>query len=103
MRPVAPLKGRAPANRGGASLTGLSAFVDRYFLAFASWPSLLVMLGVTAVPFPLPRGLRLTNYVLGRAAWNFVGFRNFTDLYHDPQMPRIIFNTAYLVIGSTII
>jgi multiple sugar transport system permease protein len=103
MRPVAPRKGRAPANHGGASRSGISAFVDRYFLAFASWPSLLVMLGVTAVPFALTLGLSITNYDLVRADWKFIGFRNFTDLYHDPQMPRIIFNTAYLVVGSTVL
>ena len=46
--------GLAPAARGGKSVRG---FIDRYFLAVVSWPSLLIMLLVTAVPFVFTIGL----------------------------------------------
>jgi len=92
--------GRAPARGGGASVRG---FVDRYFLAVVSWPSLLVMLIVTAVPFVFTIALAFTNYNLVATAWKFTGLDNFSRLFHDPQTPTIIFNTVYLVVGTTVL
>lgn len=89
--------GQAPAPRGG-----LSATLDRFYLVVASWPALLVMVAVTAVPFIVTIGLAFTNYDLVRSAdWKFVGLDNFGDLLKDRSTPQIVFNTAYLVIGTT--
>ena len=83
---------------------GLAAFGDRHFLALVSWPSLLVMLAVTAVPFAISIGLAFTNYDLVMSnQWRFVGLQNFTRMIHDPEIPEVIFNTVYLVLGSTIL
>jgi multiple sugar transport system permease protein len=80
------------------------AFIDRHFLVFASWPSMLIMLAVTAVPFAITIGLAFTNYDLVRSnSWKFIGLQNFDRMIHDPQIPTIVFNTAYLVIGSTVL
>src|SRR5512146_444315 len=92
--------GRAPARSGGTAVRGL---VDRYFLAVVSWPSLLIMLAVTAVPFVVTIGLAFTNYNLVASAWKFTGIANFTRLFHDPQTPTIIFNSVYLVVGTTVL
>ncbi len=79
-----------------------AALVDRYFMLLASWPSLLIMLAVTAVPFAATLGLSLTNYDLVRSeGWRFVGLDNFADLLADRQTPQILFNTIYLVVGTT--
>jgi multiple sugar transport system permease protein len=92
---------QGPARRRTAPL---KTFIDRHFLVFASWPSLLIMLAVTAVPFVVTIGLGFTNYDLVKSReWKFIGLQNFDRLLHDPQIPRIIFNTAYLVIGSTVL
>jgi multiple sugar transport system permease protein len=79
-----------------------TAIIDRYFLILVSWPSLLIMLAVTAIPFAATIGLSFTNYDLVRSeGWRFIGFDNFADLLRDRQTPLIIFNTAYLVVGTT--
>jgi multiple sugar transport system permease protein len=92
--------GLASAQRGGKSIRG---FIDRYFLAMVSWPSLLIMLAVTAVPFVVTIALAFTNYNLVATAWKFTGIDNFTRLFHDPQTGSIIFNTVYLVVGTTVL
>jgi multiple sugar transport system permease protein len=80
-----------------------SVVTDRHFLISAAWPSLIVMLAVTAVPFIVSIGLSLTNYDLVRSdSWKFIGFDNFADLIRDPHTPQIVFNTAYLVVGTTV-
>jgi multiple sugar transport system permease protein len=62
------------------------------------------MVAVTAVPFAITIGLAFTNYDLVRSQnWEFVGLANFARLMGDRQTPQIIFNTAYLVIGTTAI
>jgi ABC-type sugar transport system permease subunit len=61
------------------------------------------MLLVTAVPFVVTIGLAFTNYNLVAAAWKFVGVSNFRTLIHDSQTPTILFNTVYLVAGTTIL
>ena len=71
----------------------IRTYIDRHFLGFASWPGLLVMLAVTAVPFVITIGMGFTNYNLVQPAWRFIGFANFVELWHDPQTPRIVFNT----------
>jgi multiple sugar transport system permease protein len=84
--------------------TPIRSFIDRHFLALSSWPALLIMLGVTAVPFVVTIGLAFTNYDLVRSReWKFIGLQNFDRLIHDPQIPTIIWNTAYLVVGSTVL
>jgi multiple sugar transport system permease protein len=89
--------GQAPARSGG-----LSARLDRAYLVVASWPALFVMVAVTAVPFVVTIGLAFTNYDLVRSAdWKFIGLDNFGDLLKDRSTPQIVFNTAYLVIGTT--
>ncbi|MEA2547286.1 MAG: hypothetical protein QOI09_2559 [Chloroflexota bacterium] len=61
------------------------------------------MLAVTAVPFIVSIGLSLTNYDLVRSdTWKFIGLENFADLIADPHTPQIVFNTAYLVVGTTV-
>jgi multiple sugar transport system permease protein len=100
MRLPASRDGLAPANRGGKSITRL---IDKYFLAVVSWPSLLIMLVVTAVPFVVTIGLAFTNYNLVRTAWKWVGIANFRTLFNDPQTHTILFNTVYLVGGTTIL
>ena len=88
-------------NRGGLLLTRLA---DRHFLVLAAWPSLVAMLLVTAIPFAATLGLSLTDYDLVRSAtWQFIGVENFVEMLHDPQTPRIVFNTLYLVVGTTAI
>jgi multiple sugar transport system permease protein len=98
--PAAAAEGRAPAKSRGASLR---TFTEKHFLALISWPSLLIMLAVTAVPFAITIGLSITNYDLIKPDWKFTGWANFHRLIHDPEIPQIIFNTAYLVIGSTVL
>jgi multiple sugar transport system permease protein len=100
MRLPASRDGLAPADSGGKSITRV---IDKYFLAAVSWPSLLIMLLVTAVPFAVTIGLAFTNYNLVAVAWKFVGVRNFSTLIHDPQTPTILFNTVYLVVGTTVL
>ena len=51
---------QTPARRGG--LPFLSLFTERYFLVVAAWPSLLLMLFVTAIPFGVTLALAFTNY-----------------------------------------
>jgi multiple sugar transport system permease protein len=98
------VEGRAPAKSRGASLKTFSeSFSDKHFLALVSWPALLVMLAVTAVPFVLTIGLSVTNYDLIKPDWKFTWWENFDRLIHDPQIPHIIFNTAYLVVGTTVL
>jgi multiple sugar transport system permease protein len=88
---------QASAPRGG-----LSAFLDKWYLVIATWPALLVMVGVTAVPFIVTIGLAFTDYDLVRSeGWKFIGLENFASLIHDRQTPQIVFNTAYLVIATT--
>jgi multiple sugar transport system permease protein len=100
MREVADTEGRAPARGTGASLR---AYSEKHFLALLSWPSLLIMLAVTAIPFAITLGLSVTNYDLIKPDWRFTGWENFDRLIHDPEIPQVIFNTAYLVIGSTVL
>ena len=100
MQAVTDTEVRAPAESRGASLR---SFSEKHFLALVSWPSLLIMLAVTAVPFAVTIGLSATNYDLIKPDWKFTGWENFDRLIHDPEIPQIIFNTAYLVIGSTVL
>jgi len=48
-------------------------------------------------------GLAFTNYNLVRTAWKWVGVANFRTLFDDPQTHTILFNTVYLVGGTTIL
>jgi ABC-type sugar transport system permease subunit len=93
----------APDVRARTAGARVRAYVDRHFLAFASWPALIVMLAVTAVPFVATIGMGFTNYNLVQPGWRFIGFANFVELWHDPQTPQIIFNTFYIVIGLTVL
>jgi len=91
---------QAPASRGGLSFFGV---FDRHFLVTAAWPSMVIMLGITALPFFLTIGLAFTNYDLVQSQnWKVIGLDNFGQLLADPQMPVIVFNTAYLVIATTV-
>jgi multiple sugar transport system permease protein len=82
----------------------LTRLADRHFLVLAAWPSLVAMLLVTAIPFAATLGLSLTDYDLVRSAtWQFIGVENFIEMLGDPQTPRIVFNTLYLVVGTTVI
>ena len=92
--------GLAPAARGGRSVRG---FIDQYFLAVVSWPSLLIMLVVTAVPFVVTIGLAFTNYNLVATAWKLIGLANFRRCSMTRRRPTIFFNTVYLVGGTTIL
>ena len=104
MPTVAETEGRAPAKSRNASLrTASESVFEKYFLMLASWPALLIMLAVTAIPFALTIGLSLTNYDLIKPDWKFIWWENFDRLIHDPQIPQIIFNTAYLVVGTTVL
>lgn len=38
-----------------------------------------------------------------RSEWQFIGLDNFRRLWTDPEIPTILFNTAYLVIGTTVL
>ncbi len=99
------MAGLAKEKQTSASGGGLSRslITDRHFLISASWPSLIVMLAVTAIPFIITIGLSLTDYDLVRSAtWKFIGLDNFAGLVRDRHTPQIIFNTAYLVIGTTV-
>jgi multiple sugar transport system permease protein len=78
-------------------------YLDRYFLIFASWPALIAMLAVTAVPFVVTIGMGFTNYNLVQPGWHFIGFANFVELFHDPQTLQVIFNTFYIAIGLTVL
>lgn len=87
-----------------ASGGGLSARLDRNYLVLASWPALIVMVAVTAIPFIVTVGLAFTDYDLVRSSsWKFIGLENFLQIARDRATPVILFNTAYLVIGATAI
>lgn len=95
-----------PALTGGgrSSSSTRGGFVERYFLQIASWPALIIMLAVTAIPFAITIGLAFTNYDLVRYdSWRFVGLDNFQELLTDRQTPIVIVNTIYLVIATTVI
>jgi len=47
--------------------------------------------------------IRLTFERRYSDTWQFIGGENFLELVLDPQTPRIVFNTLYLVIASTAI
>jgi len=83
--------------------THVQALIDRYFMVLASWPALIAMVAVTAVPFVVTIGMGFTNYNLVAPNWRFIGFQNFVELYHDPQTLPIILNTFYIVIGLTVL
>jgi multiple sugar transport system permease protein len=93
----------APDVRARNAGAHVRAYIDRHFLIFASWPGLIVMLAVTAVPFVATIGMGFTNYNLVLPGWRFIGFANFVELWHDPQTLPIIFNTLYIVIGLTVL
>jgi multiple sugar transport system permease protein len=104
MQSVAEAEGRAAVESRSASLkSSFKSFAEKYFLGLASWPALVIMLAVTAVPFILTIGLSVTNYDLIKPDWKFTWWENFDRLIHDPQIPQIIFNTAYLVVGTTVL
>ena len=91
----------APATSGGLSF---GALTERFFLQVASWPALVVMLAVTAIPFVITLALSFTDYDLVRSDdWRFVGLRNFQELLADRKTPTIIWNTIYLVTATTAI
>jgi multiple sugar transport system permease protein len=93
---------QTPARRGG--LPFLSLFTERYFLVVAAWPSLMLMLAVTAIPFAVTLGLAFTNYDLVRYdEWRFIGLDNFAEMARDSNTPAIILNTFYLVIMTTVL
>lgn len=92
-----------PALRARTAGTQARAFVDRYFLLLASWPALIAMLAVTAVPFVVTIGMGFTNYNLVISKWHFIGFENFIQLFQSPQTLEVIFNTFYIVIGLTVL
>src|SRR3954454_650044 len=78
--------------------------MERNFLGLISLPALLLMVGVTAIPFALTLGLAFTNYDPLRAdAWGFVGLTNFARLFADENLPPILFTTFYMVAASVII
>lgn len=82
----------------------VGGFVERFFLQIASWPALVVMLFVTAIPFAITIALAFTNYDLVRYdAWRFVGLDNFQELLTDRQTPIVLMNTVYLVVATTFI
>jgi multiple sugar transport system permease protein len=83
--------------------TNVRAYADRYFMVLASWPALVAMLAVTAVPFVVTIGMGFTNYNLVAPSWHFIGFQNFVELFQSPQTWPIIFNTFYIVIGLTVL
>lgn len=90
---------------GGPSVRpSVGGFVERFFLQIASWPALVVMLFVTAIPFAITIALAFTNYDLVRYdAWRFVGLDNFQELLTDRQTPIVLMNTVYLVVATTFI
>ena len=101
---------QTPVTNGGlfryvdALLRPVNATVERYFLQVASWPALVVMLAVTAIPFVITIGLAFTNYDLVRYdQWRFIGLDNFEELANDRQTPIILVNTVVLVVFTTLI
>jgi multiple sugar transport system permease protein len=75
---------------------------ERHFLVLSSWPTLLVMIGVTAIPFAVTIGLAFTDYDLVRSDnWSFIGLDNLFELMGDRKTVPIVINTAYLVIATT--
>ena len=101
---------QTPVTSGGlfryvdAVLRPVNATVERYFLQVASWPALVVMLAVTAIPFVITIGLAFTNYDLVRYdQWRFIGLDNFEELANDRQTPIILVNTVVLVVFTTLI
>src|SRR5271170_4989368 len=83
--------------------THVRGYLDRYFMVLASWPPLVAMLAVTAVPFVVTIGMGFTHYNLVAPTWHFIGFENFVELFRSPQTWPIIFNTVYIVIGLTVL
>lgn len=75
---------------------------ERLFFQITTLPALLVMLGVTAVPFAITIGLSLTDFHLINPTWGFVGFDNFRAMLSDRQLPTILFNTFYVVISLAV-
>ena len=80
---------RPPRHGGGLPILASSMrpqrVVERFFLQVASWPALVVMLAVTAIPFAITIGLAFTNYDLVRSDdWRFIGLDNFQELVSRP-------------------
>ncbi len=70
----------------------------------AAWPSLGLMLVLTAIPFAVTMALSLTDYDLIKSSeWQFVGLQNFERIARNDETWTILLNTAYLVIGATVI
>jgi multiple sugar transport system permease protein len=89
----------ALARRGGQTVLIWS---DRHFLKFAAWPSLAIMIAITAIPFALTLALAFTNYDLVRYDdWRFIDFENFRIIGRTRQTTTIILNTVYLVVAAT--
>jgi multiple sugar transport system permease protein len=85
-------------------MRALSAVFERFFLQVASWPALVVMLAVTAIPFAITIGLAFTNYnLIHYDEWRVIGLDNFAELARDRQTPIILGNTVVLVVATTLI
>ena len=85
-------------------MRAINAVVERFFLQVASWPALVVMVAVTAIPFAITIGLAFTNYnLIHYDEWRFIGLDNFAELARDRQTPIILGNTVVLVIATTLI
>ena len=93
---------QAPASTRGP--VPLWRVLDRHFLVAVAWPSLLIMLGITAIPFVLTLGLAFTNYDLVRPRLAVHRPRQLrATCWPIPNMPPVVFNTIYLVLATTII
>ena len=77
---------------------------ERNFLPLVSLPALVLMLGVTAIPFAATIGLAFTNYdPLRSSSWGFVGLNNFLRLAQNDNLPTIMYTTFYFVAATVIL
>ena len=75
-----------------------------WLVPLGRWPTVVVMVAVTAIPFAITIGLAFTNYnLIHYDEWRFIGLDNFAELARDRQTPIILGNTVVLVIATTLI
>ena len=64
-------------------------------------PWILGLIGITLIPLVTSLVLSFTNYRLTRKTFNFIGFDNYVEMFHDPRMWQSIKVTLEYVIIAT--
>ncbi|MEU4670184.1 sugar ABC transporter permease [Amycolatopsis sp. NPDC023774] len=86
----------APARRGLADRDGLLAWG---FLL----PSIVYIVALVGVPFVLAIAFAFSDVTAGDPSYDFVGFRNFARVFHDPVFWRALGNTFVFTLISMVL